>query len=255
MATTSRTKSPLTLAVTIATLLLILAIFASDAPAQVVTYQAVTEGNTSASVGAITPSPLQNVSKATIGSVLPTGVNPQIYAHLSTWFGSSTHADVGYSSTDANQVQKQVQDMLSRGIGGVIVNWQGPSDYTNQAAELIMTNAQNQSGNFVFSIEEDARALSQCAQTSGCDLPSRIISDLTYVQNTYAGSAAYMKMQNRPVIFLYGMEAYQLNWATIRSSLPGNPILVFRAANSVSTQVMATVHQPEVRFRRGTQHG
>ena len=58
------------------------------------------------------------------------------------------------------------------------------------------------------------------------------------------GSPAYMQMQGRPVIFLYGMEAYQLNWTTIRSSLPGNPILVFRPATGGSMQVMAGIVAP-----------
>ena len=199
------------------------------------TYSALTGKNTSAGTFAAqtaTGTPSENVSKTPITSLLPAGTNARIYAHFLTWFGTTSHQDVGYSSTDTTQVQKQVNDMLSRGIGGAIVNWQGRGDSTDQAAGLVMAESELHAGKFEFSIEEDAQALAQCAANAGCDLAVQVESDLTYIQNTYATATTYMKFNGRPVIFLYGMEAYNLDWNKIRTSLSGNPVLMFRSAES-----------------------
>ncbi len=210
------------------------ALYGQGSPGQVTTYAALTASNTSAGAGANAQSgattPSVNVSKVLMTSVLPANSSTKVYARLMGWFGTSTHQDVGYSSTDPTQVQKQVADMLSRGISGAIINWQGISDVTDQAAQLMMADAEKQNGNFQFAIEDDAGNLAQCAATSGCDLVAKEVSDLTYIQHTYTGAAPYLMFQGNPVIFLYGMEAYTLDWNQIRASLPGNPVLVFRSA-------------------------
>ena len=59
-----------------------------------------------------------NVSKLPTPKLLYSGSNTKLYAHLQGWFGGSNHINVGYSSNDAGQVQKQVNDMISRGLDG-----------------------------------------------------------------------------------------------------------------------------------------
>jgi hypothetical protein len=169
----------------------------------------------------------QNVSKISLQTELATAVHAKIYSRLMVWFGSSSHADVGYVSTDAAQVEKQLNDMVARGLSGVIVNWQGTTDFTDEAARAVMSQVNAQAG-FGFAIEEDAHALAQCAATAGCDLNGRVISDLNFIQATYGGATSYLRRDGQPVIFLYGMEAYHLNWPMIQSSLTGRPVLVFR---------------------------
>jgi len=238
--TRNRSGSPAILGARAAVILLfMLVLFGAAATGQVTTYTALTANNTSAALPPqTTGASSQNVSKISITTQLPSGSTTPIYAHLMVWFGTSTHQDVGYSSTDATQAQKQVTDMLSRGISGVIINWHGASDFTDQAALVMMAEVNNYPGRFQFSIEEDAQTLASCAATTGCDLTSKVVSDLTYVQKTYTGAATYMNYQGNPIIFLYGMEAYNLNWTQIRASLTGNPVLIFRSAStSSSTQV------------------
>ncbi len=230
----------------------------ADSGAPGTTYSALTAKNTSAGFGTnveiTTGTPSENVSKTSLASLLPAGSSPRIYAHFLAWFGSANHEDVGYSSADATQVHNQVADMLSRGINGVIVNWQGRSDFTNQAASLIMAEAESQGGAFEFSIEEDANALAGCAATTGCDMAAQVESDLRYIQSTYASANSYTKFEGHPVIFLYGMEAYKLNWDTIRASLTGNPVLIFRAApgtvSAAITNPLSMLPQRQVAFSR-----
>lgn len=233
----SRLYALLLVAVTVAVMLA--PAFAEGAPDAVTTYSALTQKNTSAAVAPepqmLTSTPSENVSKTSVRSLLPAGMNARIYAHFLTWFGTADHKDVGYSSADGVQVQQQISDMMSRGIQGAIVNWHGPESFTNQAALLVMAEAESHSASFGFAIEEDSSALAQCAATSGCDLAAKVANDLKYIHTTYAGAKTYMTFQNRPVIFLYGMEAYQLDWEKIRSSLAGNPVLVFRTRPAGAT--------------------
>ena len=64
-----------------------------------------------------------NVSKVDVHSLLYSGADTKVYAHLLLWFGGSNHMNVGYSSTDSKQITRQIQDMISRGIDGVIIDW------------------------------------------------------------------------------------------------------------------------------------
>src|SRR5438270_13846925 len=79
-----------------------------------------------------------NVSKVNVHSLLYSGATTKILAHLLLWFGKPNHMNVGYDSTDPAQVKRQIEDMISRGIDGVIVDWYGPGNSEDQAAQLVM---------------------------------------------------------------------------------------------------------------------
>jgi hypothetical protein len=169
-----------------------------------------------------------NVSKLATANLLYPGATTAIYAQLMPWFGQSNHLNVGYNSDDSTQVHKQVTDMLSRGISGVIVDWYGPdAAVENNTTSLVMTEAESSNGSFVFAVQEDVGALSTCATTSGCDVTQQVISDLTYVNNTYEGSPAYMTVNGRPAVFFFGVDKYAINWPLVRTSVPGNPYFIF----------------------------
>jgi len=113
------------------------------------------------------------VSKVSIHSLLAPNSNARIYAHLMPWFGTNSHINVGYDSAKSDQVNRQIEDMVSRGIDGVIIYWTGASGSgdsarNNTAAMEIMKAAEQQQG-FQFAIQEDKQALKECAAT-GCDV-------------------------------------------------------------------------------------
>ena len=66
-----------------------------------------------------------NISKVDVHSLLYSGATTKIYAHMVLWFGQSNHMNIGYSETDAHQVANQIDDMVSRGIDGVVLDWYG----------------------------------------------------------------------------------------------------------------------------------
>ena len=83
-----------------------------------------------------------NASKLDIHSLLYPGANTKIYAHLMPWFGDPRHMNVGYNSQDPAQIHRQITDMISRGIDGVIIDWYGFRDtFSNKTTLAVMAEA------------------------------------------------------------------------------------------------------------------
>lgn len=166
-----------------------------------------------------------NVSKLPIRELLYPGATTKIYVHLMPWFGPSNHMNVGYDSADPAQVKRQVLDMVSRGIDGAIVDWYGPlSSHHNTATLNLMAEAELHPG-FEFAVTEDVGAIK-----NAIDPQQKLISDLNYVNANFASSPAYMRRGGRPVIFFFGIETLPtpINWDTVRASVLGNPLFIFR---------------------------
>ena len=196
-----------------------------------------TSNNTSASEtfpgqpnGNISPG---NVSKVPLQSLLYPGSTAKLYAHLVQWFGYGDHVNVGYISGDELQVQKQVTDMVSRGLDGAIVDWYGRGNahkafyLYNQGTKFLMHEAEQHPG-FSFAVMLDVGANKQCEKDTNCDVTANLIADLNYAYRTYEHSPAYLHYQERPVVFFFGLEGHGINWHRVRSHAMGNPLLVFR---------------------------
>src|SRR5437016_8367267 len=129
--------------------------FAGTSIVPTTTLAAETGNNTSAAAtfqaqsnGNIAPG---NVSKVPTSSLLYGGSTTTVYAHFMPWFGVSYHMNVGYNSADPAQVKKQVSDMISRGIAGVIIDWYGAKASQENATTLAMAQeAQSRNGAFQF---------------------------------------------------------------------------------------------------------
>ncbi len=174
-----------------------------------------------------------NISKTPTRSLLYPGSTAKIYAHLVPWFGFGDHMNVGYASNDTLQVQKQVNDMLSRGLDGAIIDWYGRGQSSkhflsyDQATQAFMHQSELHPG-FNFAIMHDAGALQTCAGTLGCDVTQTLIDDLNYANVTYSGSPAYLHSGGRPVVYFFGHEAYTIDWTRVRAGVAGNPMFIFR---------------------------
>ncbi|MFB3916824.1 MAG: hypothetical protein ACE14M_08845 [Terriglobales bacterium] len=184
------------------------------------TFQSQTNGNVGAG----------NVSKVDHRTLLYSGASTQIYTNIMFWFGESNHMNVGYNSATAAQVQKQVDDHLSRGLTGTIVDWYGPGQsWTDTGTMLLKQYAETLPGSpFKFAIMEDKGALLGCANTPGCDVTQQLLSDLAYIYNKYFGSPAYMRIGGRPVVFEFGLERFNINWDYVKANAPGNPLFIFQ---------------------------
>jgi hypothetical protein len=168
-----------------------------------------------------------NISKVDVHTLLYSGNTTKVYAHLLLWFGQSNHMNVGYSSTDAQQVQSQIDDMVSRGIDGVIVDWYGPNNSIDQATQLVMTAAESHPG-FTFAIMIDQGAI-EYYSCAGCSPQQALITDLQYVEHTYFPSPAYMTLQGQPVVTNFNIDlSYTVDWNAANAALSTHPLFIFQ---------------------------
>ena len=169
-----------------------------------------------------------NVSKVPINALLYSGATTKIYAHYMPWFGSSSHMNVGYRSDDDAEVKKQVEDMISRGMQGAIVDWYGPAaTLQDTSTKLVMKEAEAHAG-FTFAVMEDSGALVTAAEQNGCDVTSQLIADLNYIVSTYTSSPAYIKVNGKTPIFMFGVTGWYEDWARVQAALPSSVALIFR---------------------------
>ena len=214
----------------------------SPVPAPSTTLQAETGNNTSAAnsftrqtngnLGA------GNVSKLALKSLLPGGSNTKMYVTWLGWFGRQDHMSVGYNSDDSAQIHSQVEDMISRGVDGAIAAWYGASNTSiDTATQLLEKEAESHAGQFQFAIMEDAGALGAAAIANGCDVTDQLIADLTYIASQYESSPAYMRINGRPVVFFFFVDAYYIDWPRVISSIPGNPLLIFQGPDGLTRKL------------------
>jgi hypothetical protein len=165
-----------------------------------------------------------NVSKLNVHSLLYSGATTKIFAHLMLWFGGSSHMNVGYNSNDAAQVQRQVADMISRGIDGVVIDWYGPNNAVDQATQLVMHEAEKHAG-FTFAIMIDGGALGNAC--SNCSSQGALNQLLKYVEKTYFGSPAYFTIQGQPVITNFNVDP-SVDWRAANGALKRPPRFLFQ---------------------------
>jgi hypothetical protein len=168
-----------------------------------------------------------NVSKINVHTLLYSGATTKIYAHLLLWFGQSNHMNVGYSSSDPQQIHRQITDMISRGIDGVIIDWYGPNNSIDDATKLVMAEAETHPG-FTFAIMIDQGAI-EWDSCSGCSPQQALISQLQYIEQTYFPSPAYMTLEGRPVITNFNIDlSYSVDWNAVNASLSSHPVFLFQ---------------------------
>jgi len=174
-----------------------------------------------------------NVSKSRTATLLYSGNTTKMYVHFMGWFGGTSHINVGYSSSDPSQVHRQVSDMKSRGFSGAILDWYGPGSGSDTVAALLRTEAESQG--WQFALTEDVGAISSYAGSNICDGTQKLINDLNYIASTYEGSSAYLRVNGRPVILFFGVDAYFIDWPRVRAQVSGDPLFLFRNSGGITS--------------------
>jgi hypothetical protein len=161
-----------------------------------------------------------NVSKVDTRTLMYSGSTTGIYAHYMPWFGTGSHYNVGYNTADANQSARTIDDMISRGIQGVIIDWYGRNfTHEDQSTQSMFNESQKHQG-FSFAIMEDAGALKS-------DKQGDLIADLVYAWQKYEQAPNYMRINGRPVVFFFGVENVAgIDFNYVVSQVPGNPIII-----------------------------
>jgi len=179
-----------------------------------------------------------NVSKLDVHSLLYSGANTKVFAHLMLWFGGANHMNVGYNSADPAQVKKQIVDMIDRGIDGVIIDWYGPSSPVDKATTLVMAEAEAHPGfNVAIMVDQGAIKQNMC---SGCSAQQTLVQLLQYVETQYFPSSAYLRINGSPVVTNFDIDlVYKVDWAAAKAALATNPLFVFQNSGGFSHALAA----------------
>jgi PKD repeat protein len=189
--------------------------------------------------------PPGNISKVSIKTMLPNSPATKFWVTSQSWFTTcpanlnaatgklkdnaqcGSHIDIGYDN-DAAQAQKQIDDMISRGFDGLIVNWQSAEESPTTGFIAAALSYAATKG-FSIIVEEDMGALSfHCP--SPMTPESCVERDINYILANWASSSAYYKINTVPVVMLFTLEAKDpsLNWDTITQHLTSQPLLIWQ---------------------------
>ncbi len=168
-----------------------------------------------------------NISKIDLHSLLYSGSRTRIYAHLMMWWGSPKHVNIGYDSTDPAQIQRQIGDMISRGVDGVLIDWYGAGTPSDQATLGVMKEAEKHPG-FTFAVIVDNGAI-KWYSCPGCSPQEALADHLQYLERTYFSSPAYLHVGEKPVVSNFDIDnAYTVDWQAANKTLTAPPAFIFQ---------------------------
>jgi hypothetical protein len=153
---------------------------------------------------------------------------PQSWTQLGTYPYTQYHPSLGfYSSTDEATVRSHIRSMKYGGIRAGIASWWGQGHYTDQAIPTLLQAARDEGGDFRWALYYEREG--NPTTPGGNPTVEQITSDLTYIWNTIAQDDMYLRVDGRPVIFVYddsttnaqGCDMTQ-RWVDARNAAPGN---------------------------------
>ena len=179
-----------------------------------------------------------NISKIDTHTLLYPGFSGKIYAHIEPWWGSSSHINIGYSSQDTAQVQRQISDINGRGIDGAVVDWYGPGSYEDGTVKTLFSQAEL-SSRFSIIVEIDVGAVNWHSCYPTCSATTAAVNLFTTMGNTFFASPAYARVSGRPMAMEFGFETLSLpagapagwnvvDWNAVQTQVPGNMALYHR---------------------------
>ena len=101
-----------------------------------------------------------------------------------------------YDSQDPALVDGHILEAKSHGVSGFIATWWGQGSYEDRSFALLLARAEQK--DFKASIYWET------APGSGREQIDGAIADLVYVLSRYGSSRAFLKVDRKPVIFVYG---------------------------------------------------
>lgn len=153
---------------------------------------------------------------------------PTMLAVYLPWFGQPGHINVGYSSQDRVELEKQVDQAKQLGIAAFVVNWYGQHHTFEDKAYALMQQVASDK-NFKVAIMYDEDDSNPGNETQD------VISDLKYAYDRYIGShaivpaGAYLQFQGRPIMLIFPKGA-RVDWNQVRqatNSWENPPLLIY----------------------------
>ncbi len=205
------------------------------------TLNRLTSNNTSASSsfatvsnGDIAPG---NVSKVSLKKMLPANFKGKVLAHWMPWWKCSQSPCDGvhdkrdslrvhYSTEDPGQLDKIVEDMISRGYDGIMVA-EANSGGANTAGTLAMAQEMPKFPNFYFSVSEN-----HLDKIAASEQLTKLMSDMSFADIHYFSLQNYLRIDGRPVVYIF--DNASIDWASAAAQAPGHPLFILNGPSHAS---------------------
>lgn len=146
------------------------------------------------------------------------------YDNLSVW-KSSYLLDKPkelYISSDPLAIARQISEASSAGINGFIASWWGPNSPSDDNLKVLLNEAEKK--NFLVSIY-----LEILTQNEKREIVPREVEEiydwLKYIITEYGKRYSFLKIQNKPVIFIYSSHLINIDvWRNIFNKLNGEKL-------------------------------
>jgi len=164
---------------------------------------------------------------------------PLVFVHYVPWFCTTqsptcnSHVLSGYASNSTTTVTDQMNDIVSRGFDGVVVNWYGKPTTTGPPT----TNCPNGSGTHCIEdgttqkvvaaldnlgkkmvLNYDQGSFGSCGTSDATCIENHIFTDFSYANTTYFGHSSYLLSGSHPVVQTFVAETQYFGSCT--SSAP-----------------------------------
>ncbi len=181
-----------------------------------------------------------NVSKVPLKKMLPPNFNGKVLAHWMPWWKCSQSPCDGvhdkrdvlrvhYSTEDPGQLDKIVEDMISRGYDGIMVA-EANTAGADTAGAVAMAQEMPKFPNFYFSVSEN-----HLEKIPKGDQFNKLMSDMSFAESHYFTLPNYLKINGRPVVYIF--DNASIDWASASAQVPGHPIFILNGPDHATSSV------------------
>ena len=147
-----------------------------------------------------------------------------------------------YDSHDPAVLDLHMKQMQEAGIDGPITTWWGRNDWNDQALPILLDKAQAHGR--VVTVYYETTAKTDATEEKAAER-------LSYIIQTHTSHPAWLKVNGRPVIFIYGRAVNEIKpaerWTAIRKLVVDktgvDPFLVGDGINSANAEAFDGTHQ------------
>lgn len=174
------------------------------------------------------------------------GVAAKVLAAYQVWHGQESNECAflpftkPYDSRDENVIRRHIEEAKEREIDGFVVDWYGPAEdglasyddrkFMDDATKALFEEAESQ--DFLVALMYDDQTVKYAESDPGM-YESRVKSDLLYAEQQYFTSPAYLRINDRPALFIFPDDEVKphLDWMDIRNHLSIPVTLIDRDPN------------------------
>jgi len=159
-----------------------------------------------------------NVSKVNVHTLLYPGNTTKVLVHYLPWFdgGNDSGINVGYSNSDPNYINAFFSDLTSRGVDGVMVDWQGQTDQSN-TRWLVAQPMIRKYPNLSYAIMLDSNMFNNSSGTN----QQKVMDAMAYISAQYFADPQYLKYNGKMVVGDFALTAATgINWAAVQAAYP-----------------------------------